>query len=131
MEQPEVMEDTAQRVWAALEASDASAFGDLLDPDVTWGAPGARHPTCRNRNQVVEWYERGKESGAGAHVTEVVVLGNRLLVGLTVRGTEGARERGGVALRWQVLTVSGGRVTDIVGFNDREDAVAHAGIAVP
>jgi ketosteroid isomerase-like protein len=128
LEPAEVMEAIAQQVHVALEAEDLSAFSDLLDPDVHWGAPGARRPACQNRNQVLAWYERGRGSGTRAHVTEVVVLGDRLLVGLTVRGSEAARERGGAALRWQVLTVRGGRVVDIVGFDDRTDAVAHAGV---
>jgi hypothetical protein len=29
--------------------------------------------------------------------------------------------------RWQVLTVRGGRIVDIVGFDDRSEAVTRAG----
>ena len=126
-EQQRDVEALAQQVRIALEAADLSAFRDLLDPDVHWGPPDA--PGCKNRDQVLAWYLRGRESGARAHVSEVVVLGDRILVGMTVHGTQEARERGGVALRWQVLTVSGGRVVDIVGFGDRDDAVNHAGAA--
>ena len=127
-EDRDAMDRLARQIRLALESADLSEFSDLLDPDVTWGAPDARHPTCKNRNQVLAWYERGRESGVRADVTEVVVTGDRILVGLTVRGTDGARERGGAALRWQVLTVRGGRVVDIVGFDDRRDAEARAGV---
>jgi len=127
-EQQLTMEALAKQVRAALESANLSAFSDLLDPDVRWGAPGARRPACRNRNQVLAWYERGKESGTEASVIDVSVLGDRLLVALTVRGSSEARERGGAALRWQVLTVKGGRVVDIVGFDDRAEALAHAGV---
>ena len=44
----------------ALAAEDLTAFAELLDPPVTWGAPGARNPTCKNRNQVMAWYQRGR-----------------------------------------------------------------------
>jgi hypothetical protein len=64
-------------------------------------------------------------------VAEVSVLGNRLLVGLKVAGTEEANERGGIATRWQILTVRDGRVVDIVGFETRGEAVAHAGPDAP
>jgi hypothetical protein len=121
------MEDVARRVRAALEAADLAAFADLLDPDVSWGPPGARRPTCRNRDQVLAWYLRGREEGVRADVSDVTVLGHRLLVGLTVRGGEEARQRGGAAQRWQVLTVRHGLVVDIVGFDDRIEASAHAG----
>jgi hypothetical protein len=56
----------------------------------------------------------------------VEVIGGRLLVSLTVRGTEGARERGGTALRFQVLSVRDGRIVDIVGFDDKAEALSYA-----
>jgi hypothetical protein len=123
-ESHEAMARIAEQVRIALDAADVSAFSDLLDPDVHWGPPDARRPTCKNRDQVLTWYQRGRESGTRAQVTEAVVFGHQILVGLTVRGGQAARERGGAALRWQVLTVRGGRVIDIVGFDDRMDAVA-------
>ena len=125
----EAMESMAKQVRLALEAADLSAFGHLLDPDVRWGAPDARRPSCRNRDQVLAWYERGRDSGTTASVSEVVVFGDRLLVGLVVRRTEATIEGGGGALRWQVLTVRDGRVVDIVGFDDRTEAVARATVS--
>jgi hypothetical protein len=73
---------------------------------------------------VLAWYSRGRELGARAQVSEVAVVGDRILVGLVVAGTQPARERGGQATRWQVLTVSGGRICDIVGFDERSEAAA-------
>jgi ketosteroid isomerase-like protein len=120
------MGDVAEQVRQALVAEDASAFGELLDPDVTWGAPGARNPTCKNRTQVLSWYHRAQEAGVRGRVYDVEVLGDRLLVSLTVRGTEAAQERGGAALRFQVYTVSDGRIVGIVGFDDKAEAVSYA-----
>jgi ketosteroid isomerase-like protein len=120
--------DLALRVRAALEAADPAAFRDLLDPDVTWGAPGARRPSCSNRDQVLAWYEKGRAAGTRARVSDVTVVGDRLLVSLVVGGSPAAEERGGAALRWQVLSVRHGRIVDIVGFDDRMDALAHAGV---
>ena len=122
--QQEAIEVIAQQVRVALEAADLSAFSDLLDPDVHWGAPDASRPACKNRDHVLAWYHRGRESGVRAQVTEVVVLGDRILVGLIVHPA--ANERGGAAPRWQVLTVRDGRVVDIVGFETRRDALARA-----
>jgi len=120
------MEDLARQVRAALEAADLASFRELLDPDVTWGAPGARRPACRNRDQVLAWYQRGRQDGVRAEVGDVSVLGHRILVGLTVRRPPAAEDPGGAAPRWQVMTVRKGRVVDIVGFDDRSDALAHA-----
>ncbi len=52
-----------------------------------------------------------------------------LLVGLEVIGTPAAREAAGAVERWQVLTVRGGRIADIRGFDDRKAAAARAGVA--
>lgn len=120
----------AERVKSAYESADLSAFSDLLDPNVTWGAPDDPSPECQNRAQVLAWYQRGRESGTRARVLEIVVLGDRLLVGLSVIGDRAARARGGAAERWQLLTVAGGRIVDILGFEEREEAVASATGAV-
>ena len=56
------MDEIAVLVRNALAAEDWSAFTELLDLAVTWGAPGARNPSCKNRNQVLAWYERGRDA---------------------------------------------------------------------
>lgn len=119
------MDEMAMLVKNALAAEDLSAFTELLDPAVTWGAPGARNPSCKNRNQVLAWYQRGRDAGVRGSVYDVEALGDRLLVTMSVRGTENARERGGAALRFQVLTVRSGKVVDIVGFDDKTEALSY------
>ena len=121
----EGMDEIAVLVRNALAAEDLSAFTELLDPAVTWGAPGARNPSCKNRNQVLTWYQRGRDAGVRGSVYDVEVLGDRLLVSMSVRGTESAQERGGAALRFQVLTVRSGKVVEIVGFDDRTEALSY------
>jgi hypothetical protein len=119
------MDEIAGLVRNALVAEDLSAFAELLDPAVTWGAPGARNPSCKNRNQVLAWYQRGRDAGVRGSVYDVEVIGDRLLVSMNVRGTESARERGGAALRFQVLTVRSGKVVDIAGFDGKTEAIAY------
>ena len=46
---------------------------------------------------------------------------------MSLRGTEDAQERGGTALRYQVLTVRDGRIVDIVGFDDKTEALSYVG----
>jgi RimJ/RimL family protein N-acetyltransferase len=116
----------ADRVRTAFESADLSAFSELVNPNVIWGAPDDPSPECQNRAQVLAWYQRGRDSGTRASVFEIVVLGDRLLVGLKVIGNRAARARGGAAERWQLLTVAGGRIVDILGFEKREEAVARA-----
>jgi ketosteroid isomerase-like protein len=116
----------AGHIHAALESGDLRAFRALLDPDVTWGAPGDPQPACRNRNQVIAWYEAGRDAGVRATVAEVEIHGDRIVVGLDVVGRADAGDEAPAQRRWQVLTVRAGRVVDIVGYDDRDEALARA-----
>ena len=96
------------------------------DPNVTWGAPDDPKPSCTNRKQVLAWYQRRRNAGVRARVTEFEMHGDRILVGLRVAGTLDAQERGGEADRWQVLTLREDHIVDIRGFDDRDEAVMRA-----
>jgi len=118
-----------ERVTLALESGDLDAIRDLLDPGARWGAPEGPHEAdCQNRDQVVAWWASARAAGTRAVVTEVTAGAGTLLVGLEVIGTPAAREAGGVAERWQVLTLRGDRIADIRGFEDRAAAAARAGV---
>lgn len=121
----DTMEETAALVRRAMAAEDVTAFAALLDPAVTWGAPGATNPSCKSREQVLAWYQRGRAAGVRGSVYDVEILGDRLLVSMSVKGTESAQERGGAALRFQVLTVRNGMIVDIVGFDEKAEALSY------
>jgi ketosteroid isomerase-like protein len=119
----------AGRVRSALESGDLDAIRELLDPDARWGAPeGPGDYDCRNRDEVIAWWAGARAAGVRAVVTEVTAGAGTLLVGLEVTGTPAAREAGEPEGRWQVLTVKGGRIADIRGFDDRAAAAARAGV---
>jgi ketosteroid isomerase-like protein len=112
----------------ALEEADLDAYAELLHPDVRWGAPGDPSPPCQNRRQVLAWYRNGRQAGTRAHVTETVVAGHRILVGLRVSGGQTDSGVGDEVDRWQVLTLRDGMVADIRGFDNRDEASAAAGL---
>ena len=110
-----------------MVSADVDALSAVLAPNVTWGAPDDPVPSCRNRGQVLAWYQRGFDAGVRAEVVEVTAVGADVLVGVMVSGNPAAEEAGGQIERWQVLSIQQGLVTDIRGFDDRAAAVAHAG----
>ena len=123
--------DLTERVRLALESGDLDAIRDLLDPGARWGAPeGPCDADCQNRDQVLAWWASARAAGARAVLTEVTAGAGTLLVGLEVTGTPTGRQAGGAAQRWQVLTLRGGRVVDIRGFDDRAAAAGRAGVPV-
>ena len=123
------LDELQRRVRSALEAGDLDAFGQLLAPDVRWGPADEPEWGCKNRAEVISWYQAARDRGMSASVDEVVAGQGCLLVGLTVSGTPGAAEQGGSTSRWQVLTVRDGQISDIRGFDSRERAAERAGVS--
>ena len=103
------MEQLAGHVQAALQTADLTGYRELLDPSVTWGAPDDTRPSCRNRDQVLAWYRRGRANGVRADVVETVVRDDKILVGLSIFD-EASSHSSGEANRWQILTVRSGLI---------------------
>lgn len=113
----------ADKVRTALAAADVEEFAGLLDPNVTWGAPGDNSPACQNRNQVLRWYQRGREEGRRGEVIDVITSNDKILIKMVVSTPEG-----GGADRWQVFRVNRGLVADIRGYEDEDSAMRAAGL---
>lgn len=105
----------AERVREALESADPEHFADLLDPNVTWGAPDDPQPSCRNRRQVLQWYQRGRADGRRAEIHEISVRGDALVIAMTVHEGDSGEPSFD---RWQVMKVANGRITDIRGYEE-------------
>jgi hypothetical protein len=121
---PAQMERLAGQVQAALRTTDLTGYRELLDPNVTWGAPGDTEFGCRNRDQVLAWYRRGRAKGVRADVMETMVHSDKILVGLSIFDGQSSSEPGGETHRWQILTVKSGLIIDIRGFEERVAAMA-------
>jgi hypothetical protein len=117
-------DEIAEQVRDAVESADLDAYRLLQDPNVHWGSPDDSAAGCRDRDEVLAWYRRGRAKGTRAHVSETLVRGDHVLFGMTLSGTSSSTPPDEKTDRWQVLTVVGGPVTDIRGFDRREDAVA-------
>jgi hypothetical protein len=121
---PAGMEEIAGEIHTALQSPDLLGYRELLDPNVTWGAPDDSNPGCRNRDQVLAWYRRGRANGVRAIVTETGVYGDKVLVGLNVLDARSSAQSDNSTERWQILTISDGLVADIRGFEDRSAAMS-------
>lgn len=113
----------AEKVRLALDSADLERFADLLDPKVTWGAPGASAPSCQSRAQVLAWYAKGREAGRRGHVQSVRTHEDKIVVTMTITSPEDPGSD-----RWHVLTVTNGRVIDIRGYDDEVAALDAAGL---
>ena len=61
-----------------------------------------------------------------ATIQEVTAVGDSVPVAMAVTANPAADHSGGRVDRWQVVTLTDGRVSDIRGFEDRPSALAHA-----
>jgi len=109
----------------AVETVDLVAIAALLAPDARWGVPGQKVPTCRNSQQILSWYEMARDNGARADITEIVIEGNNIVVALKVLNAK-APSKAPNSERWQVLSVDGGLVAEIRGYETRHEALEYA-----
>lgn len=75
-------DDIGARIRAALDAANLTQSPDLLAPQAHWGAPDEPAPPCRNREQVLAWYRRGRDdatTASQARVTEVITHADKIL----------------------------------------------------
>ena len=116
------MEAMATLVSNAMQAGDLPVITSLLAPDVRWGDPHQSVPTCRNKSQVLRWFENAQQAGASADVIETIVLGQHILLGLAVRGNPRATTKEKPVVRWQVMSIEDGKIAEIRGYESRSDA---------
>ncbi|HEX9335589.1 MAG TPA: hypothetical protein VF892_06875, partial [Pseudonocardiaceae bacterium] len=81
---PAVLRALADRLLAAMTATDFAAFGELLGPDVRWG-------NCTRREQVLNHYRRSYDTGVRIEVLGSGIDGDTILVDL-VRHADGLSE---------------------------------------
>jgi hypothetical protein len=117
-------DEIAEMLRGALEWAAFDACRPLADPNVHWGSPDDNAAGCRNRDEVLAWYRRGRAKGVRSHVRETIAHDDHVLIGMSVSGAPSLTPSDATVDRWQVLTADNGRVTDIRGFDTRKGAVA-------
>ena len=80
----EAMAALAERVSSAWASADLDAIRDQLSAPVKWGSPEQNVPTCRNRDQVLKFYEAARGGGARATITETMAYADAIMLGLNV-----------------------------------------------
>ena len=119
------MNSLADEVRHAMETVDLVAMEALLAPDARWGAPEQAVPTCRNAQQILSWYEMARENGVRADITEIVIEGHKIVIGLKILNAK-APPNAPNDVRWQVLSVDAGLISEIRGYETRHEATEFA-----
>ena len=109
----------AQGLGDAFASSDLGRLTTLLHPKVRWGGDEETDETCHGPEAVVDCYTALLSNGVTAHVDEVVVRGQRIMVRFLVHGLDESTD---AVPHYQVFTVAQGLVDDIRGSSDRREA---------
>jgi ketosteroid isomerase-like protein len=116
----------AEALVSAYQTRDLTALADLLHEDVFWGDPAFPDAprACHSRSEVLAQYRllMGTGTGVRATIVDVVQSDTAVALGLSVEWPpESHRETPDV--RYQVFTFRGGRISQIVGADDRRAVV--------
>jgi hypothetical protein len=126
------VDEVAESLRAALAGHDMPRLAGLLDPAVRWGGDEDTESTCHSRADVVRRYEGLHAAGVRAHVDEVVVHQQAIMLGTRVDwpDQDDPDEERPDQL-FHVFRVRNGLVHDIRGYTDRQEADNAAATPAP
>jgi ketosteroid isomerase-like protein len=117
--------ELARRGWEAALRGDLDVVAEMLDPDVKWhGGDPAGSGACKNRDQAVTFMGRGPVGRPLPELVEVRGAGDKVVVILRRRATEG----GQAELVANLTTFRNGKVVEMVHYEDPAGALAAAGL---
>ena len=113
--------------FGALRRGDFDAAAALLDPEVSW--QGLREEwVCHGRDEVIETFRWGLERRREVDALEFTRAGDQVVLGArgaSISEVEGEPLEGQI---FNVFTLRDGRITRIVDYPQRSEALAAAGI---
>lgn len=117
--------EIARRAYEVVASGDFDAIHDLLDPDVEWhggdrSAPGG----CHNRDEALEFMREARRRGGIGELVDVLDAGDKVVVILRPPPVEGEEPD----LVANLTTFRGGKVVEMVHYENPEDALAAAGL---
>jgi ketosteroid isomerase-like protein len=119
--------ELARNGFAAIARGDFDAVAELLDPEVKWhgGDPSAG---CANRNQALAWMRGAAKRRGGPlpEIVDVVAAGDRVAVVMQPPPNADGAVPQRIA---NLATFRGGKVVEMVHYDDASDALAALGPA--
>lgn len=113
--------ELARRGYEAVRRGDFDTVREFLDPDVRWHG-GNPSDGCQNRKQTLAWMQRARRGPIG-ELVDVIDAGDKVVVIMRRTGDDGDPD-----LVANVTTFRDGKATEMVHYEDPDDARAAAGL---
>jgi ketosteroid isomerase-like protein len=113
--------------WDALSRGDLAPLEAVLAPDAKWRAVQDGPWNCQSRAAIVDVMTRNLAEGLSGHIEEVLPLADRVVVAFRPDHHEPGAWPLDHGIRYVVITVAQGHVTEMKGCADRKTALAYAG----
>ncbi|MDX2702067.1 nuclear transport factor 2 family protein [Streptomyces sp. PA03-6a] len=123
MSEHDALVEVAESLREALAAHDLPRLAALLDPAVRWGGEEDTETTCRNREDVLRWYEGLHAAGVRTHVGEVSAHQAITLATRVDWPDEDDPDEERPAELFHVFRVRNGLIYDIRGYDNRRQAL--------
>jgi ketosteroid isomerase-like protein len=121
MDRVQLVRDT----WEGLSAGDLTALEAALAPDAKWRAVEDGPWNCENRATIIEVIGRNIADGRLAgQIESVEEQGGRMIVGFRPEKQDGWPLDNGI--RYMVVTMGDGKITEMKGCPDRKTALTYA-----
>ncbi len=115
--------------WDALARGDIAPLEAVLAPGARWRAVEDGPWNCENAREVVDAMSRNIANGLTGRIDEAFVAGDRVVVGFRPDNHADDAWPLDHGVRWVVVSMAGGLVTEIKGCANREVALAYAAAA--
>lgn len=115
-----------RQTWDAVSRGDLDVLDAALAPDAKWRAVEDGPRNCSSRAVILEVIGRDLEHGLSGEVEEVLDMGERALVAFRPNRHRPDAWPLDHGIRYVVVTVRGGLITEMKGCADRKAALAYA-----
>jgi ketosteroid isomerase-like protein/catechol 2,3-dioxygenase-like lactoylglutathione lyase family enzyme len=118
--------ELVRSVWEATTRGDLSTLESALAEDARWRTVWEGPTNCEGRSTIVETIGRNL-AGVRGSIDEMVQAGSRVIVGFRSERPPDAADRPlDNGLAYMVVTIAGGKITELKGCVDRASAIRYA-----
>ena len=120
-------EQLVRDTWDALSRGDMAPLENALAPNAKWRAVQDGPWNCENRAAILDVMMNNLARGLSGRVEDVLPVADRVVVAFRPDNHQPGGWPLDDGIRYVVLTVAQGRITEMKGCSDRKTALSYAG----